>query len=416
MTWYIDALDPRAGVAFATQRDTDLASDIPSGDGPTVFIGPPSFTPESVATRSVGFAMARYQGQLGLFGDDDKELPFNSLAAIAEFVRRVYLGGAAGDGAGENGGSAPPPTPAPEGGEPPPNFEGLGGMERGDKSTDPVAAWLALAGEMRTKSRDLTESWEPTKSRGLTPDSSSPVDALPPLSPTASAEAGVRRLARGALRVLRELYRRRPGQSARAANRLQWLTSLNRFAVIATRMGLWLLMRSEFKDNSNASRTWVFGRHTAPTDHELEYVIRMLLLDGTPGTRLWRWALNVIESATDPFEDLAMLPVPPDTVPFVMPDGQNLQSLLSAVVAIPNQILNRSSLGEERAELALFAAAYLNLGGECLPIWMEQSDIIDYFADQLVIRAHAWFAQNSPKIVYAEEIESLISHTSKIPA
>lgn len=408
MAWYVDALDPRAGIAFATQREPDLTCPNPAGDGPTVFIGPPSFTPESVATRSVGFAMARHQGQLGLLVKGE-ELPFDSLAAIAEFVRRVYLGGAAGDGAGENGGSAPPP--APEGGEPTPDFEGLPGMERGDKSTDPVAAWLALAVEMRTKSRELT-----TKSGELTPGSSSPVEELPPLSPTAPAEARVRRLARGALRVLRELYRRIPAPGAPPANRLPWLTSLNRFAVIATRMGLWPLMRSEFRGNSNALSEWVFGWPATPTDHELEYVIRMLFLEGTPGTRLWRWAPNVMGSATDPFEDLAVLPVPPNTVPFAKPDGQNLQSLLSAAVAIPNQILDRSSLGEERAELALFAAAYLNLGGEHLPIWMEQNDIIDYFAEQLVIRAHAWIVQNSPKIVYAETVENLISDTSRIPA
>src|SRR5690606_5463436 len=115
-----------------------------------------------------------------------------------------------------------------------------------------------------------------------------------------------------------------------------------------------------------------------------------------------------------PFEDLAMLPVPPRTVPFAQRDGQNLQSLLSATVAMPNKLFDPASVSEERAELVLFAAACLNLGDKHLPLWLEQDDINDYFVQQLANRAYTWITQNSPKFVYSQYVESLIAHTPRI--
>src|SRR5205807_8737298 len=111
MHWYLDALDPRAGFAFVSMRAPDLLS---AGgmmnDGPAYFVGPPGFVPEVVGTRAIGFAMARNRGQMGLFTPEG-ELSFDSLIAVAEFVRRVYLRGGSGDSPNENGAAAPPPVP-----------------------------------------------------------------------------------------------------------------------------------------------------------------------------------------------------------------------------------------------------------------------------------------------------------------
>ena len=418
MDWFIDVLDPRAGAVFATKRIADLQNPgclNATDNGPTFFIGPPSFIPERVE-RSVGFAMARAQGQLGLFVSE-QEVPFDSLAEIGEFARRVYLGGAAGDDPAENG--VPPPPQGPEGGEPPENIEGLPRMERGEPSTDPVAAWLALADEMRNKSGELPPiaSSLAKKMRNevneQTTGFSSLVAALSPLHPTASAEKSVQRLIRGALCVLQELSRRHPDLNARDTDRLQWHTSMHRFVAIATRMGLWSPMRRELKRNGMTDtweRTFIIG-----TGH-LEELVHGLLFDSHSRSIYWYWLQPIVGLTTDPFEDLAMLPVPPRTAAFAKKDGQNLQSLLSAVIAMPNQFLEPTPLGEERAELALFAAACLNLGAEQFPHWVENDDISGCFAEQLVDRTHTWSGQNSPRIVYVNEVESLIKDTIKIPA
>lgn len=424
MTWYVDVLDPRAGVAFVTQRDADLKDlkDLnTTGNAPTFFIGPPSFMPEIVARR-VGFARARqHRQQLGLFVGK-QELPFDSLAAVVEFVRRVYLGGAAGDGQGENGGAAPPPQ-TPEGGETPPNLKDMLKKEEGDLASDPVAAWLTLAEDMRNKSKELTEKSStsagemPNKPGKLTSSFLSPVAGLSSISSTATINKPVRRLARGALGVLRELFRRRPGSRALPAHRFLWLTSLDRFAASITRMGLWSLMREELERNG-ALEAWITLLKAQFRDSELEDEIHLLLFHGSYRRRYWSCLLSSISFVTDPFEELAMLPVPPHTVIFTNMefDKQNLQSLLSVAVAMPNQLFDQSPLGEERAELALFAAACLNLSSEPLPFLERRDDVIIYFAGQLVDRAHAWMAQNFPRMVYAEEIESLIIKTPKIPA
>jgi hypothetical protein len=105
--WFIDAIDPRGGLAVATWRESDLLDEkgaLP--EGPSIFVGPPTFVPELVASRATGFALARVSGQIGLF-DDKGEIPFKGPAEVVEFVRRTYLRGAGGDGAGESGGTPP---------------------------------------------------------------------------------------------------------------------------------------------------------------------------------------------------------------------------------------------------------------------------------------------------------------------
>src|SRR5277367_1866045 len=88
--WYIDALDPRAGMGLATYREPDLNTDTVDLGRPAVFIGPPFFQAESVASRAIGFAATRGSFQLGLFSGDDEnngEIAFSSLQGVCEFIR-----------------------------------------------------------------------------------------------------------------------------------------------------------------------------------------------------------------------------------------------------------------------------------------------------------------------------------------
>jgi hypothetical protein len=402
--WFIDAIDARGGLAIATQRQTDLKLDASADAGASVFISPPAFSPEFVGSRSIGFALARNRGQLGLFHMDD-EVPFDNLAAVAEFVRRSYLRGAGGDGTGENGGSSPPPSP--EGGEPPDEpTEGLRGIEGGDESavgTDPVAALLRLARINSGHSKQLPIG------------KSHPGETLSkPVGTATEADLRRRRLARGALRVVRELIRRRPN---RQPDKLHWVTTLEKLAFVVTRMALWPVMLEEFHHEDAVS--WVYGRSYRPGEAP-DYTLYNLF-QRTPEGRPWYWLdwYWAGWAMTDTFDDLAVFPVPPTTVPFAAKDGQNLQALLSAAAATPEQMLhtNNGVLEYECAELALFAAACLNLGGErSLGLWRPHTDSWVQFVDHLAVRAQTWLGDNIPRFVYATEVEELIAQASGVPA
>jgi hypothetical protein len=214
MAWYIDAIDVRAGFAFAAKRDSDLRSKV-LRDAPSAFIGPPNFFPEPVDGRSSAFALARRQAQLGFFLDKE-EVPFRSIEAVAEFVGRVYLRGSGGNGPGEDG---VPPLPGPEGegGEPP----ALPTM--GTYDLDPVNELIELAGTFRTRSSNI----------GRGAGESAPVLRLTPPAAAASSD----RLVRAALRLLYEIVRGRPrgGDNVAAAS---WHQTPVRFMHMVFRLEL----------------------------------------------------------------------------------------------------------------------------------------------------------------------------------
>jgi hypothetical protein len=128
--WYIDALDARAGIGLATYRDADLHTYTIDLGKPAVFIGPPFFQGESVASRAIGFAATRGSFQLGLFLDDE-EIAFATLQGVCEFIRRVYISSGGGDT--DSGISPAPvvPNPEPGGGEFPSPLQGEYSIARG---------------------------------------------------------------------------------------------------------------------------------------------------------------------------------------------------------------------------------------------------------------------------------------------
>jgi hypothetical protein len=401
--WFNDAIDARGGLAIATQRLSDLKLDTLDDCGASVFISPPSFLPEYVGSRSVGFALARNRAQPGLFHQDD-EVPFDSLAAVAEFVRRSYLRGAGGDGTGENGGSAPPPSP--EGGEPRDSPDGLRGIESGGESatgTDPAAALLAVATMNSTHSRSLKIGMS---SLGET--------LSKPIGAASTTDTRRRRLARGALRVLRELIRRRPNGQP---DKLHWVSTLEKLLLVLTRMALWPVMVEEFHNHDAAA--WLFGRNYQPVDQFDYYLYRFFSEYPERHPFYWLDSRWPVWTMTDMFDDLATFPVPPRTVPFAVKDGQNLQALLSAAAATPEQLLHTkdNALEQECAELAVFAAACLNLGGEYSPgLRYSHDDSYVEFVDRLANRSQTWLGGNVPRFVYAPEVEMLIAQASAIPA
>ena len=111
--WHLDGWDRLGGRAFATQRerDEDLTESSDS-NGPTVYIAPPGFQPEVLASPRIALSACRN----GVFeprvppNENAPEIAFPTIDAVAEFVRRGFISGGRGRG-GEGGGGQSPPIP-----------------------------------------------------------------------------------------------------------------------------------------------------------------------------------------------------------------------------------------------------------------------------------------------------------------
>jgi hypothetical protein len=383
--WFIDAHDARAGFAIAVQRSADLESDDIGSSGPVAFIAPPSFVPEFLDGRSIGFGLSRGYASTGLFVGKD-EVEFDSLRAVVEFVRRSYLRGAGGDGPDESGGG-PPPAPEgspgelgrlPEGGE--------GELRWGEMFSDPIEALIhySLLANSIVQRLSLGHSGPPS----------------PPKTNYAGAHADMAvssgHLARGALWVAEELMRRR--YSLPASEHLDWITSLQRFVAVVVRMGL-----------------WPRGAGAAHAESELENAITMLLSD-----EYWDYPrLGRAVPSTDGFDDLALLPAPASMATFARADSRSLQALLSGFVALPTDLLRMlgNPMQSKYAETVLFAAACLCLEQDSYPLrGYNGANVSREFARRLVTRAMGWLDDNLPKRYFSTPVEGLIDKAASIRA
>jgi hypothetical protein len=220
--WRIDALDARGGLAFASRR-AGRFHELDGGlqDPLCAFIGAPGFQPEMVANRSIALAGIRGVFQYRLFIDDD-EVAFPTLAAVTEFVRRVYLRGGGGDGAGGVGGEGPPPILPIERpdlpGSPDLESEGLARM-----MVDAVAAFRSTSNSCKPGSTIEFPKW---------PGSRVQEPAKPGFTD------GPTILANAAVQLIYEMIRRIPdGQDPAAA--VRWHRDARTLGNMIAMMGLW---------------------------------------------------------------------------------------------------------------------------------------------------------------------------------
>ena len=132
--WFIDALDADGGIAFASFRRLD-------GDGEehAVVVTPPYFHPSPVSHRAISLGAINRGAQSGVYVDG-REVAFESLDQLVEFVRKAYFGG------GPNGSAPNPETPPvpPEG----PRRRGPSGAEWPDEPEEiheaarAIISWL----------------------------------------------------------------------------------------------------------------------------------------------------------------------------------------------------------------------------------------------------------------------------------
>jgi hypothetical protein len=399
VSWFIDAIDARGGLAVTAKRPRNLLERVPSEDYPVAFISAPLFEPEFLGSRSVALALARQgHAQLGVFLNEE-EVEFASVAAVAEFVRRAYVGGAGGDGAGESG--VPPLSPV-DGDDGEFLKEGLVPF-KGNSKIDP-ALYIRQNAQ---NCMDLSGGTEighskPTKM------------TLTPNKPIELQDGRVVRLVRGAIRALRGVIQRYPygGGSVR---QLEWVETLERLLRVISVLNLWLRFRGQFFGGAKRSGAWL----RAPVPHRLlermlrvHEVIEELSSESAPEPKPWypreRW------TATDPLTDLARVPIVRHLA--VGPsDDQNLLQFMSVLTANPMNLIHKDpAIIEARCELALFAAAWLNVGQEVAsPHWDD--DTTNVFLVRLVHLAESWLAANFPKMVFAPDVEGLVRNSATLP-
>ncbi len=377
--WYIDSLDGLSGLAFASFRRADLRDDMPALDLPAWYVAAPNFSPEAVSSRSIALAASRAGFQYGLLLGE-AEVPFPTLTALAEFVRRLYLSGGGGDGVGGVGPAAPLP---PEGGEPPPE-EVAPERESFDGALSGILAYLE---SFTARVAELGRAEGALQSEAI----ASPFDvALPSAAPRQDFYAH-RLLLHAASILLEDLFQTMPERDDRAF--VDWADAATRLIEAIQRMGL----------GEDAYRQWrrTSEQRGRPIDGAA-WIFREGLLDyGPPYWRLGR-------DSFDPVDDLARWPLPR----FLLrgaPDIGHLRSvkdfLLTAAGSPP--LLLESSGRHDRIALVIFAAAYLENRHLALPNPYLDPPHRDAAHAVLVERGLAWLADQFPTHVYSRDLEEL---------
>jgi hypothetical protein len=445
--WYLDAIDPRAGLALATCRKPDLFEEEPiAQDDPTVFLAPPAFEPEIVASRSVALAAGRTGGfQIGMI-IAGSELPFSDLDALKEFVRRAYLRSGGGDAPDPDEG--PPPTPI-EGGPDLPLEPDLGTIET-EGALDPVKELLDGAKRFQQAARELhpgqAERWTQWPSSAAAPRHHGGAPA--------ASEIGAERLARAGSQLIVEMLRRLPLRGTEA-DMHEWRARARCLGWAIDRLGLWPLLaqrsRMTFTPRSLAESLHRQGHIQNDAmdyvtfladhfDHEstFTFIIRDVLWDGRdlggfPYYNYWRryrydhpafWFIHIknlvqrsaIPVVYDPSDCLDAIPIP-RSVAFRMvsnevePDRATLHHLLVSAIGSPESLLAASSLENEFAtELLLFAACQMVAEAARASIDGFGSMFqVDHFAlNELIDEALVWLSRNLPQFVFAAEVEGAI--------
>lgn len=414
MAWYFDALDARAGRAFATLRPDDLfTSDTLDESGATFFIGPPDFEPEPVASRAVAMSAARHGFQEGLL-DEQGEIPFRDLASAAEFVRRVYVRGGGGDGGGGRGEAAPG-----EGRGPPPDLPLFGGesgegTEDADMGLDPALRFAAFAWAFQ----DASESSD----RG---DYQNVHEEYPKADRSISA-APVARLARGALRTALANLSDHIGHGD--------IETTGKRAGVVTALGRSIWHAGLIRPIAEIIRSHLkladwFERRITPSDHlGYDEGIALLLLSGAEfghhPPHYWprEWAAIVGRTdwnGADPVETLFRLRAPPpyqkQFVAGACKPGQvSIGHLLFSILGSPQLSLANGAPDDDLFEILLFAATIIvqrAMEADLPPIW-SNNDGSFVRASLIVRQAERWLRRNIAMKAFSPDLELLIERSA----
>jgi hypothetical protein len=404
IAWFIDALDAKAGHCFASRRWADLADEELDLDLPALFVGPPAFRPEALASRALAFAAARGSAQLGFFLDG-AEIGFPTLDSLVEFVRRAYLAGSAGDAPGGGGGAPPDLPPDRPRGEGPDTIEPGPDPKRGEGSDTRI-----LLSEVRRLGRTVSElrlheSSQETEDVGRPAEPPEEKARLTDAKPF-RAELGhlgkgrLDALARAGEILLTELLLRVPGPSA--TGQARWNRAMSRLGFAMWALGV---------ENRVASPTLVRAAHEAQDtnprlfgylENDPKYLFS--LLAPFPGAR------RIYGRAGDRVDCLSSWPLPAGLADAagLPPKLATLRSLLCGVVADPVLLLrsvSRPFAPDDLACLVLLAAAWLTASewdgfGPAYYLPERRSAIME--------SAGSWLEAQLPGQLFAPDVEAAI--------
>jgi len=384
VAWRIDSLDARAGLAVASFRTADLEGEASPLDQPAVFLSPPSFAPEALASRATGFAAARGRAQLGLF-IEEREVGFESLEALTEFVRRLYAGGGAGDGPG---GEPGPRFPAPEGPESP---DGETPRPEAVRPSELLHGLIVMGKRARETISGLRldeHRTAPTAQFEVTPVRIAPEDAGAAM-------------AQGAGELLLDLFISWRSDGASEAQRQLWRNQYRSLTGAIAGLGLGTAVRR--------TPTWPTIRETAL----MIDVDRVLGIAGSLHPR-WRHLLDFDDlllmsmQGGDPLDELSSWTIPDSVARLAeIPERPaSALALLTAVCAAPQRLAETNPRdAQSAASIALFASARIVRGGARVrpQVWDGPSDHAA-LADEAV----AWMTRQWPKLVFPDPLETWI--------
>lgn len=431
--WFIDALDARGGLAFASHRLPDLQEEIEDVEAPAVHLSAPSFAPEPLASRATGLSAARAGFQFGLFVEG-VEVGFEELDDLINFVRRAY--GASGGADGSNDpGRAPPPSPPPDGGTDGASYEGMRHEGEPPKGSGAVGAMLAMIDEA-SKRVGATAALM----RQELGTSSMLLAHAEPIKLASDGSDGSGALEWAAVTLGCELVRRLPTSREDLPRWLDAMSSLCRAAWDLDLDGRIL----DHRDLVDAGRhvfddrlTLLFDADVAeelggpPSDEVAASVAACIMgcrfdfldlesasLSHMPGSVWWgtwryeSWLRLTAPTGPERFSTLARWPLPSSTAARLNLDAatSTLADLLCAMTAAP-----MSSPGDTLdASLLLFAATHLV--GEPQHSWFGQSsgDPRTAWRERQLRQAEDWLVRQFPKRIFDPAIEALIGEAKSL--
>lgn len=414
--WRIDSIDARAGLAFASWRSADLDSKAIDLEKPTLFLSPPYFQPEAVASRATAFAAARGQAQLGVFVEG-AELTFETVEHIAEFVRRAYVG----SGSGDLGGGTDGPPPSPD--EPPPGIPPGGiGIVEAELGEHPV---LSAVRRLANMAADLGfQAGTPTKTLHLNLDGRT----AERVATTSSV------LVDGATETVLELLRRFPLHLDQAALD-HWLRSAQTVGAAISRLDLWgdILDGHYAKYFDHLLPNIIPATRDMPV-RELRYLLPLLFASDQASwyfrthdlaylRYLYRHGVYFRQNsawceAGDPVDHLSMWPLPKEirTMVHSSQSDPSAFALTCAVNANPIILAETSLMQAKRAwSIMHFAAAYLWSESQPPPrsSWLL-SEGQRGVRQSLMRESGNWLLQQWPKLIFPKPVELAIRAAMEI--
>lgn len=412
--WYIDALDARAGMGLATFRDADLNTNTVDLGKPAVFIGPPFFQGESVASRAIGFAATRGSFQLGLFLDDE-EIAFATLQGVCEFIRRVYISSGGGDT--DSGISPAPAIPNPE----------SGGGEFRFLPADQSSLARGMMSFVTTLTKDIASisqlkysSFEPkqlNRREGTHKRSLSEI-----LGPLADVDT---LLAYGSAVLIEEMILRFPN---RAADQGTWMRSMMKLGQMLSRLGLVdsLFHSPDFDGLSQMAyntdkRVKVFNGNVREFGGALPVMLG--LGPNVPwhphfGPPFWGgWHAG--SGAGDPLDDLSSFPIPSIAAKHVglNPASASARDLLSVFLANPTVLDGEQASRPEAIMIVAFvllSSMLIVSSGQASLAPIDETRIGSVLRQDVVRDAIVWMDSQMPGYLFHKDIEQYIRSASQL--